>query len=97
MDDTLCRQFFCAPNGPGRRRYEAFRAFFVDHRLLRDIARDFGFPYGTLRNLVCAFRRQCHDGTLSPFLPICPVDRRRAAPRRRNRRHPPSPIADDSA
>lgn len=96
MDDTLCRQFFCAPEGAMHQRYEALRAFFVEHRLLRDIARDFRFPYGSLRNLVCVFRRQCRDDTVSPFLAIPPVDDRASAPARRQRRFPRSPIAGNS-
>lgn len=67
MDDS-CRQFFHAPTGSLQRRYEALRAFFIERRQLRDIARAFGFQYGSLRNFVSEFRKQCQDGSVAPFL-----------------------------
>lgn len=96
MDDSLCQQFFCTPEGPMHRRYEALRAFFVDHRLLRDIARDFGVAYGTLRNVVSAFRRQCQQRNVAPFLPILHMDDRPTAAARRHQRRRPSPTPDSS-
>jgi hypothetical protein len=59
MDDTACREFFLQPTQPRHRRYEALRAYFIDHRPLPEIARTFGYRYGTLRNLVTEFRAQC--------------------------------------
>ena len=68
MDDTACREFFLQPTQPRQRRYEALRAYFIDHRPLSEIARAFGYRYGTLRNLVTEFRAQCRDDRLPPFL-----------------------------
>jgi hypothetical protein len=67
MDDLRCEQFFRAPRQPQQRHYEALRACFVDRRPLPDIARQFGFAHGTLRNLVCQFRARCHAGQVPPF------------------------------
>ena len=95
MDDPRCLQFFRDPRQPQQRHYEALRACFLDRRPLPDIARQFGFAHGTLRNLVARFRGQCRAGDEPPFL-----FRRRAddppgpAPTtpRRVRRLRPSPI-----
>lgn len=94
MDD-ICRHFFHAPEGSAQRRYEALRAFFVERRLLRDVARDFGFQYGSLRNLVSEFRRQCQQGTVTPFLSITHADAQAITPWLRHRKHRPSPTADN--
>jgi hypothetical protein len=67
MDDTLCREFFLRPTQTRHRRYEALRAYFVDHRPLPEIAQAFGYRYGTLRNLVTEFRAQCRADHLPPF------------------------------
>ena len=69
MDDTLAENFFRQPLQFLHRRYEALRAFFVDHRSLADIARAFRYSYGTVRNLVSQFRAQCQAGEVAPFLP----------------------------
>jgi hypothetical protein len=66
MDDH-CQQFFFDPCQPQQRHYEALRAFFVERRPLPDIARQFGFAHGTLRNLVCQFRARCQAGRVPPF------------------------------
>ncbi len=68
MDDTLCHSFFRQPTQPLHRRYEALRAFFVDHQPLPEVARQYGYQYGSLRNLVADFRAQCRSGRLPPFL-----------------------------
>ena len=52
MDDSFCHDFFAHPTPTLHRRYEALRAVFLDHRPLTEIARQFGYRYGTLRNLV---------------------------------------------
>jgi hypothetical protein len=67
MDDQRCEQFFREPRQPQHRQFEALRAFFLDRRPLPDIARQFGFAHGTLRNLVCQFRARCQAGHLPPF------------------------------
>ena len=56
MDDLCCEQFFREPGQPQQRHYEALRAFFLDRRPLPDIARQFGFARGTLRNSAPAVR-----------------------------------------
>jgi hypothetical protein len=69
MDDQRCQQFFREPDQPLQRRYEALRAFFLERRPLPEIARQFGFAHGTLRNLVCQFRAHCQTGQVPPFSP----------------------------
>lgn len=69
MDDTLTLPFFQQPTQTLHRRYEALRAFFVDHRPLPEIATAFGYSYGALRNLVTEFRGQCRAGQVPPFSP----------------------------
>ena len=67
MDDLRCVQFFRQPQQPQQRHYEALRAVFLERRPLPDIARQFGFAHGTLRNLVCQFRRRCQADQVPPF------------------------------
>jgi hypothetical protein len=67
MDDQCCQQFFRDPCQPQQRHYEALRACFLDRRPLADIARQYGFAYGTLRNLVCQFRARCQASRVPPF------------------------------
>ena len=67
MDDSCCHDFFAHPTPTLHRRYEALRAVFLDHRPLTEIARQFGYRYGTLRNLVAQFRAQCRTGRIPPF------------------------------
>ncbi len=76
MDDTLCQRFFLEPAQTLHRRFEVLRAFFVDHRSLQDIARQYGYAYGTLRNLVSEFRAQCQAGQIPPFSPSRATDDR---------------------
>lgn len=85
MDDTPYREFFARPTHPYHRRYEALRAVFLDGRSQKDVAEDFGYRYGTLRQLVYEFRRQARDcADSTPFF-----ETRSAAdrPRRTSRRH----------
>jgi hypothetical protein len=67
MDDLRCEHFFRDPQQPQQRHYEALRAFFLDRRPLPDIARQFGFAHGTLRNLVSQFRAGGQAGQVPPF------------------------------
>jgi hypothetical protein len=69
MDDSCCHDFFAHPTPTLHRRYEALRAVFLDHRPLTEIAGQFGYRYGTLRNLVAQFRAQCRTGQIPPFSP----------------------------
>jgi hypothetical protein len=61
MDDTAYRQFFARPGQTYQRQYEALRAVFVDGRSQKDVAEQFGFTYGTMRQLVFEFRQVCDD------------------------------------
>jgi hypothetical protein len=87
MDDTSCRDFFTQPNGPHHRRYEALRAVFVDRRPQKQVAHQFGYSYGSLRQLVHQFRTRCRQATPPPFFspspvagPTAPTARPRPAP-----------------
>lgn len=96
MDDLRCEQFFREPRQPLQRHYEALRAFFLERRPLPDIARQFGFAHGTLRNLVSQFRARCHADHVPPFLfHLRAGDPSAAMPATppRVRRSQPSPIA----
>ena len=90
MDDSLCYDFFAHPTPTLHRRYEALRAVFLDHRPLTEVARQFGYRYGTLRNLVAQFRAQCRTGRIPPFSRPRPTDAPRE-PRGITRPHNPSP------
>lgn len=57
---TECQQFFHAPQQPRHRQYEALRAYFLEHRRSKDVARDFGYTVGTFRVLCHQFRRAPH-------------------------------------
>lgn len=70
MDDTTCREFFSQTTNPYHRRYEALRAVFVEGRSQKEVAEEFGYQYGSLRQLVYEFRRDCRgstDSSESPF------------------------------
>jgi hypothetical protein len=69
MDNTHCHSFFAHPTETLHRRYEALRAVFLDQRPLTEVAKRFGYRYGTLRNLVAAFRAQSRTGQSPPFSP----------------------------
>lgn len=61
MDDKPCREFFTVPCQSYQRQYEALRAIFVDGRSQKDVAEQFGFTYGAMRQLVFQFRRTLND------------------------------------
>ena len=67
MDDSHVRQFFQEPQSTLQRRYEAFRAFFVEQRLLQQIAEQFGYKVGALKAMVSQFRAHCNQGDSPPF------------------------------
>jgi hypothetical protein len=95
MDDTACQSFFLQPVQTLHRQYEALRAVFVARQPLPQVAQQFGYHYGSLRNLVTAFRAQCQAGQTPPFSPrraaggpaaACPM----ACPRDRKSRPRPT-------
>lgn len=54
---TSCRRFFLEPRDPKQRMYEALRAYFVEGRASREVARAFGYSPGSFRVLCHQFRR----------------------------------------
>jgi hypothetical protein len=52
-----CRKFFIEPGNPKQRIYEALRAYFVDGRPPKQVARDFGYTVGSFHVLCHHFRR----------------------------------------
>ena len=56
MDDPRLQQFFADPQQTQQRRYEAIRAVVIEGQSTQAVATRFGFSYGTLRNLLAAFR-----------------------------------------
>jgi hypothetical protein len=70
MDDTAYRNFFEQPSQIYQRRYEALRAIFVDQRSQKEVAEEFGFTYGSMRQVVFEFRQHCDsedESSESPF------------------------------
>jgi len=70
MDETAYRRFFTHPSQTYHRRYEALRAVFVEGRSQQAVAEEFGFTYGSMRQLVWGFRQACaaaDAATPSPF------------------------------
>jgi transposase len=67
MDDSAIRRFFTHPAQTHHRRYEALRAVMVEGRSQKDVARAFGFEYGSLRTLVHQFRQSFDVNEPSPF------------------------------
>ena len=77
MDDTAYREFFEQPTQTYHHRYEALRAVFVDQRSQKEVAEEFGFAYGSMRQLVFEFRQDCdrqHEPTESPFFEMSMSD-----------------------
>lgn len=54
---TGCRRFFVEPASPKQRQYEALRAYFVENRPSREVAKAFGYSPGAFRVLCHHFRR----------------------------------------
>jgi hypothetical protein len=46
-DLSQCRHFFLTPASAKQRQYEALRAFFVEGRPSREVARAFGYSTGS--------------------------------------------------
>ena len=77
MDDTAYREFFERPTQTYHRRYEALRAVFVDQRSQKEVAGEFNFTYGSMRQLVREFRLHCNtdnESTDSPFFEMSMSD-----------------------
>jgi len=56
-DLSECRAFFLVPQSPKQRIYEALRAYFVDGRPPKEVARNFGYTLGSFHVLCHHFRR----------------------------------------
>ena len=67
MDDARCHEFFRQPTQTYHRQYEALRAIFIERRPQKAVAKQFGFEYSTMRQLVYEFRRCDHSDAASPF------------------------------
>jgi transposase len=57
-DLSNCRSFFLTPASAKQRQYEALRAYFVEGRTSREVARDFGYSAGSFQVLCHHFRRE---------------------------------------
>jgi hypothetical protein len=57
-DISQVRQFFLQPRQPKQRQYEALRAYFIDLKPARDVARAFGYSLGSFHVLCHHFRRE---------------------------------------
>jgi hypothetical protein len=66
--DELCRQFFLQPQATFHRRYEALRAYFLDHQPLAVVADRFDYRQSSLKSILCRFRAACANGEPPPFL-----------------------------
>jgi hypothetical protein len=67
MNDTPIQDFFLHPTQSLHRQYEALRAVLVAQQPVAEVAQQFGYRYGSLRNLVSAFRARWHAGQAPPF------------------------------
>jgi transposase len=54
---SALRRFFLEPASPRQRQYEALRAYFLEDRPAREVARAFGYSVGALHVLAHHFRR----------------------------------------
>src|SRR5574341_2552428 len=57
LDISACRRFFLEPRHPRQRQYEALRAYFVEGRPPKEVARAFGYSVGSFHVLCHHFRR----------------------------------------
>jgi len=57
LDLSGCRRFFVEPRHPRQRQYEALRAYFVEGRPPKEVARAFGYSVGSFHVLCHHFRR----------------------------------------
>jgi len=56
-DISDVRRFFLEPSHPRQRQYEALRAYFIENRPAKEIARAFGYSVGSFHVLCHHFRR----------------------------------------
>lgn len=56
-DLSSLRRFFLRPKSPKQRQYEALRAYFVERRPSKDLARSFGYSVSSFQVLCHHFRR----------------------------------------
>src|SRR5256885_17147369 len=64
---SALRRFFLEPRLPKHRQYEALRAYLVEGRLAKDVARAFGYSLNSFHVLCHHFRRETHPAFfLSP-------------------------------
>jgi len=64
---STLRRFFLEPRLPKHRQYEALRAYLVEGRLAKDVARAFGYSLNSFHVLCHHFRRETHPAFfLSP-------------------------------
>jgi transposase len=64
---SVIRRFFLQPKLPKQRQYEALRAYFVDNRASREVARSFGYSVSAFQVLCHHFRRDAEPSFfLSP-------------------------------
>jgi hypothetical protein len=99
MDDLVCQHFFLRPAQTLHRQYEALRAVFVARHSLLQVAQQFGYAYGSLRNLVSAFRAQGATGQAPLFSPNRPAAGRTdpiPSPRLRSRSYRLRPTAGNA-
>ena len=57
LDISTCRRFFLEPRQPRQRQYETLRAYFVEGRSPKEVARAFGYTVGSFHVLCHHFRR----------------------------------------
>jgi hypothetical protein len=66
VDISGCRRFFLEPRQPRQRQYEALRAYFVEGRPGKDVARAFGYTVGSFHVLCHHFRRTPDPAFFAP-------------------------------
>src|SRR5260370_2532176 len=83
---SALRRFFLEPRLPKHRQYEALRAYLLEGRLAKDVARAFGYTLNSFHVLCHHFRRETHP---SFFLSA-----RHGPPSQPNKPPPRHPIAN---
>jgi len=77
IDISKCRRFFEEPHHPRHRMYEALRAYFIDSRPAKEVARAFGYSVGYFHLLCHHFRRDPN-----PVFFVSPRPEPRAQPKK---------------
>ena len=60
-DLSECRAFFLVPHTPKQRIYEALRAYFIEGRPPKEVARNFGYTVGSF-HVLCQYDGEWSDG-----------------------------------